>query len=415
MSTRYESLFKSLESNRLTRSDHAQLRAQNLGLILRKVWAEEETSRARLAKETGLSRSAVSALVDTWLDLGFFAEGGSGVSTGGRKPTILRFNYQVHLILGIDLGATHITMTLCDLNGITKASINEPCDVRNDPSRTIQTVNQMMSDLLQTRKLILSDLLGVGLAVPSPVHPETPGRLSPFFMPKWTDIDVLESFNLSSALTVKIDNDANAGALAEAWWGAGKGSDHLAFIKLGTGVGAGFIVDGKIFRGHGGLAGEMGHIVIDPQGEQCVCGLRGCLTTLVGTQILLKQVNQLSPQKNTTHFRELLNNLKLGDPNAREVVSTAGEHLGLAIAGLMNMMNPERVILGGELAQAGDTLLHPLREKVQSRSLWSALSDSRILSSSLGDKDIALGAATMVLQAVLTQPQDFLIKGSSGL
>ena len=398
-----KNFFNFLDQNALNRLDKVHLREQNLALLLRKIWSGHETTRANLARETGLSRSAVSTLVDLLLEMDLVEERGEGVSTGGRKPTVVKFNYQSKYVLGIDIGASHLGMLVTDLQGKHIIWLKRSCDVRAEPLNAIEVLKQMMKQTLEQAHIAFDDFLGVGIAVPSPVNPQKSNFLSPVFMPAWREIDLVEALSLPPNLPIMIDNDANMGALAETWWGAGQGCTHLAFIKLGTGVGAGFVIDGRIFRGHGGSAGELGHIVIDPDGPLCVCGLQGCLATFVGTKALLEQAQEQGYLGKAV-LSEFLIALQEGDLSARTTIAKVAHQLGLAVSGLMNMMNPERVILGGDLALAGDVLLHPLRECIQSRSLWSALSGSKILTSSLGDTAIAQGAITSILQLALTQP-----------
>ncbi len=407
MSDRYQCLFGILDQSALHRADKAQLRDQNLALLLRKIWAGPETTRASLARDTGLSRSSVSSLVDELIDMSLVQERGEGISTGGRKPTLVQFNYQAKYILGLDIGASHIGVLLMDLNGQVIHWKQEDCPVRDQPAQALQKLKDLEQAIYEDSHIDQSQLLGVGVAVPSPISPQNPRYLSPTFMPAWQDIDLIKALDFPQNLTLVIDNDANLGALAEVWWGAGQGCHHLAFIKLGTGIGSGFIIDGKVFRGYGGSAGELGHMVIDPEGAKCVCGLQGCLATFVGSQPILDLAHSFG--LNSSDLKELIATLKEGHPKAREVITKTAYKLGLAVASLMNMMNPERVILGGELALAADTLLHPLRECVQSRSLWSSVSNSSILTSTLGEQVIALGAATAVLQKALTQPKSIFM------
>ena len=398
-----KNFFNFLDQNALNRLDKLHLRDQNLALLLRKIWLGHETTRANLSRETGLSRSAVSTLVDLLLEMDLVEERGEGVSTGGRKPTVVKFNYQSKYVLGIDIGASHLGILVTDLQGQSIIWLKKNFNVRDEPLTAIELLKQMIVEALQKANITYDDFLGIGIAVPSPVSPQKTNFLSPIFMPAWRDIDLVKALDLPPKLPLIIDNDANMGALAETWWGAGQGCTHLAFIKLGTGVGAGFVIDGRIFRGHGGSAGELGHIVIDPDGPLCVCGLQGCLATFVGTKALLKQAQDQGYQGQPL-LSEFLVALQEGDLSTRATISKVAYQLGLAVSGLMNMMNPERVILGGDLSLAGDALLHPLRECIQSRSLWSALSGSRILTSSLGETAIAQGAITSILQLALTQP-----------
>jgi predicted NBD/HSP70 family sugar kinase len=213
---------------------------------------------------------------------------------------------------------------------------------------------------------------------------------------------------------VLVDNDANLGALAERWWGAGRDVDNFAYVKLATGIGAGFLVDGKIYRGASGIAGEIGHISIDPKGPRCGCGLRGCLVTAVGSQALLRRARELLKEQpdSTLAGREfgitILEDAALsGDALALQVVREAAENLGVAVAGLLNLLNPTLVIVGGGLSRLGDVLLEPLRRTVRSRTLATSVEVSRIVTSELGARAIAVGAATLLLQRALVDPRHF--------
>ncbi|MFN3202083.1 MAG: ROK family protein [Bradymonadia bacterium] len=405
--------FLQLERAEGGRLDNLSMRARNQGMLLRRIWCSGATSRADLARETGLSRSATSGLVESLLEANLVEETGAGVSRGGRRPTLLRFADEAYRIIGIDLGASHISAAITNLRGRVDAWVTQPCPVRHQPKIALEMVRGMVSDLMQEAQIAPEELLGVGLAVASPVNPKTPGRLPPLFMPEWRRINLLTDLQLPHNPPLLIDNDANVGALAEAWWGAGKDGSSLAFIKLGTGVGAGFVINGRIFRGHGGTAGEIGHMVIDPHGPECVCGLKGCLVTFLGTPALLASARKAAQQPDShlvaheVDLNHLLAAVREGDRAARAVITEAAQRLGLAVAGLLNLMNPEVVVLGGQLASAGDALLHPLRERVQRRSFWTAVSHSRIVASELGARDVALGAATLVLQESLLDPGRF--------
>ncbi len=213
---------------------------------------------------------------------------------------------------------------------------------------------------------------------------------------------------------VLVDNDANLGALAEHWWGAGRGIDDFAYIKTGTGVGAGYIIRGEIYRGSAGVAGEIGHLSIDPGGEPCLCGNRGCLATFVGSRELVKRAEALRPQypgSALNAFDVTIGSIEdaalANDPLAMVIVQEAARNLGTAVAGVLNLMNPAAIILGGSLSRLGEQLLVPLRESVLRRTLVNSVAASEIRTSELGPRAIAVGAATLVLDAALGDPRVF--------
>ena len=265
------------------------IRAQHSRLILNLLWNEREISRAELARRTSLSRSTVSAIVNDLLSTGLVDETRSGNSSGGRRPMMLEFQDQSSFIVGIELGATHVSCVLTDLRCNLRASWSAPAEVRDEPEVALAKMKMAVRSVLEAGGAQLSQVLGIGVAVPSPVDNERPGELLPLVVPKWKGYNIAAHLRDSFKRPVFLDNDANLGALAELWWGVGSSARDLAYIKVATGIGAGLIIDGRIFRGSGGIAGEIGHTSIDPNGPQCICGLKGCLTTLIGTPALLKR------------------------------------------------------------------------------------------------------------------------------
>lgn len=403
-------------TSRSNREDPVALtRGRPLGdAVLEMIWRRREITRAEIARTTGLARSTVSEIVNTLLQTGLVREWGDGPSQGGRRPILLRFEDSARTILGVDMGATHVAVMLTDLRGRILGWVERPFPVRRDPDGTCALVAELCRGLLDQRPGSREILLGLGVAVPAPVDQDHPEELSPVVLPEWRGHRGLGDVARMLGVPLWVDNDANLGALAELWWGAGVGLEDFTFVKVATGVGAGHILRGEIYRGAAGVAGEIGHVSIDPAGPECICGNRGCLTTFVGTSALLDRVRQLamgypdSPlARGEPDLDGLVEATLEGDFLARRVVREAASHLGTAIAGLLNLMNPGAVILGGSLMRVGDHLLEPLREAVASRTLTTSVLGSRIGTSELGDRNVALGAATLVLARALASPELF--------
>ncbi|NOT33108.1 MAG: ROK family transcriptional regulator [Candidatus Eisenbacteria bacterium] len=375
---------------------------------LRIIWQEHRISRAEIARRAGLSRSTVTEIVDELLTTGLVSEVGVGPSRGGRPPIVLEFNYQAGCILGVDMGATHVAVALTDLRGEVLGWQHRFHSVRTDPVGTRALIAELCTKCLDSEPGSRKRLLGVGVAVPCPVDPKHPDHFSTLVLPDWRGRGELKSLATRFRVPLFVDNDANLGALAERWWGAGRGVDDFAYVKVATGVGSGHFLQGDVYRGATGVAGEIGHLAIDPNGRPCVCGLRGCLATLVGAPALVERaaelrarfpnsiLSQTSPTIETIEDAALL-----GDPLAMQIVTEAAGHLGIAIAGLLNLMNPRLVIVGGGIARLGDRLLEPLREVIRSRTLVSSLAVAEVRTSELGPRSIAVGAATYVLVAAL--------------
>jgi glucokinase-like ROK family protein len=382
--------------------------------VLELIWRERRISRAEIARRAGLSRSTVSEVVEGLLDSGLVAEVGDGPSEGGRRPVVLQFQDDAYGILGIDVGAAHVAAALIDLRGQVLAWEYHAHPVRSDPKGTQALMVELSEACLKRWKLGIERLAGIGVAVPSPVDPRQPDRVSDVVMPDWEGQSVGGALRERFPVPVFVDNDANLGALAERWWGAGREVDDFVYVKVATGVGAGLIVRKEIYRGASGVAGEIGHLAIDPHGELCVCGLRGCLATRVGSRALVARATALrdeypdSPlaagQVTTTAIEDAALG---GDPLALRVVDEAAEYLGIAVAGMLNLLNPGKVIVGGGLSRLGELLLSRLRRSMASRTLVSSIAPTEVVTSELGPRTVAIGAATLVLQNALADLRHF--------
>ncbi len=383
-------------------------------LLLRLIWQQRRVSRADLARRADISRSTVSDLIKGLLATGLVAEVGAGQSRGGRRPIVLEFQDEAFGILGVDIGAAHVAVALTDLRGQVLAWKQAAHPVRDDPEGTKQLVAELSDGCLASWGGGTGRLVGVGIAVPSPVSPAQPRVLSEVALPAWRGRNWLDDLEVRYGVPVLVDNDANLGALAERWWGGGLGVDDFVYLKVATGIGAGHIVRGEIYRGATGIAGEVGHLVVDPQGPPCPCGLAGCLTTFVGSRALEERAAAMVgdyPESTLAGVSQTVDAIVdaalAGDPLARQVVHEAAEHLGFAVAGIVSTLNPAMVIVGGGLSRTGDLLLDPLRDVIGRRSLITSVAGTRIRASDLGEQATARGAATLVLQAALDDPRLF--------
>jgi predicted NBD/HSP70 family sugar kinase len=303
---------------------------------------------------------------------------------------------------------------LTDLRGQVLAWECREHPVRNDPTGTRALIAEFCERCLDQTEAGKRPLVGIGVAVPSPINPSHPYRLSPVVLPRWEGQLGLEDLAGRYQVPLLVDNDANLGALAEQWWGAGGDVENFAYIKVATGIGAGHVIGGEIYRGATGVAGEIGHIAIDPHGKPCLCGLSGCLATLVGGPALVDRAAQLLARYPSSALAggeltvsAIENQALAGDHLALMVVREAAELLGIAVAGLLNLMNPSLVVVGGDLAALGDIIIDPLREVVRKRTLVSSVAAADIRTSELGPRSVAVGAATQVLKAALHDSRIF--------
>jgi predicted NBD/HSP70 family sugar kinase/biotin operon repressor len=355
------------------------------------------TSRANVARHTGLSRSTVSTIV-----AGLQAEGmvvdrdadGRATAGGGRPPALIALDPGAGLAIGIDFGKRHLAVALADLSHELIAEEWREMPDDYDAETGMERAAELVELLLETAGADTGRVLGVGMGLPGPVHRS--GVVgSSAILPGWAGTHAAELMSERLGMEIWLRNDANLGALAESIWGAGRDAAGLVYLKLATGIGAGIVLDGRLFEGAGGTAGEIGHTSLDETGDICRCGSRGCLETYAsGTAIAGLLTRSL---KEPLSLEDVLARAVDGDPGCRRALADAGRHIGAAVADLCNLINPERIVVGGSMAIAGDVLLDPLKEAVGLRAIPSAAEDVRIVPGELGARAELLGAVALVL------------------
>ncbi len=377
------------------------IRDQNLKLILGYLLHKSgQTSRAELIRVSNLSGTTVSALVNILLNAGFAHETGMGKSIGGRRPITIELNQNYSYFMGVDIGGSHLSGAIIDLKGRPIASHSIQFDVIHNARATLQKVRQIIAQLLDTAKLNLADIAGIGVAIPTPLTGENQDQMLAFYMPDWEGLQVLDELKAISDLPLYLENDANAGAIAEKWWGIGKEYHSLAFIKLGIGVGSGLIINDEIYRGYAGSAGEIGHTTIESAGRLCRCGNRGCMESYVGIPGILMDVRKKASLADANHLSidTVIAKALAGDAVSKEVIENAGRYLGIAIANLINLMNPGIIVLNGVLMDAGDLIMQEVRASIKERTLPLRSENTPLVASKLGKDVVAIGAATLVIQ-----------------
>jgi predicted NBD/HSP70 family sugar kinase len=380
--------------------------------VLRLIWREHQISRAEISRQLDLSRSTVTEIVKELIPTGHIAEVGSGESSGGRKPIMLQFQDDAKVILGIDIGATHVSVAMTNLRGKLLFWKEKDYPVRENVEGTFKVIDELCNDCFSTLKHGSDMLLSIGVSVPSPVDPIRPEYLSETIIPAWHGKSGLERLREKYGVPVYLDNDANLGALAEHWWGAGKNVNDLIYIKISSGIGAGYIFGGKLYRGSKGIAGEMSHMPIDPNGRLCGCGLRGCLATVISAWALKERIGILSylypdsPLLNGSPTIIDIENAALDrDPLAIQIVNEATTYLTSAITSLVNLMNPDMILIGGSLSRLGELVINPIQEKINSSALVSSVAKTKLVTSVLGSKGIAIGAATLAIEQAFIDPK----------
>jgi predicted NBD/HSP70 family sugar kinase len=358
-------------------------------------------TRADLARSLDLSRATVSNVVAALHHEGLVVET-EGTDTGapprqGRPGALLTLNPSAGVIVGIDFGHTHLRVIVADLAHTVLAENTRRLVRDHDARHALRTAIAVAEETLAASGVDRSKVIGVGAGVPGPVNTLTGAVGSSSIAPSWVGLRPGEELANGLGLPVLVDNVGNLGALAEVTWGAGQGAQVAAYVKLGTGVGAGFVLNGRIFRGACGTAAELGHMTIDPAGQICRCGNRGCLETYVSLPALLGQLRTHYGADLTTH--DVVTLALAGDRACARVLADAGQRVGAALAIICNLINPDRVIIGGDLAAACDIVLPPLRNALDRDALPFAGSHVTVCKGQLGDRAVALGAIATVLHA----------------
>jgi predicted NBD/HSP70 family sugar kinase len=240
-------------------------------------------------------------------------------------------------------------------------------------------------------------VVGVGIGIPGPVDRERGTAGSATILPGWVGLRIADAMEQRlGGLPVEIENDANLGALAEMTWGAGRGCSNFAYIKAATGIGAGIVIEGRLLHGVSGTAGEIGHTTLDEAGALCYCGNRGCLETVASGPAIIRLVSNGDRAMPT--LAEVIHRAAAGDVRCRRAIADAGREMGVAVAGLCNLINPERVILGGLLSRAGDLLLGPLRASLERHAVQAAAEKVEVVAAEFVERSELLGAVALALQ-----------------
>jgi glucokinase-like ROK family protein len=384
--------------------------------VLDVVRHEAASSRPEIMRRTGLGRGVIVQRVEELIGRGLLAESGLGPSTGGRAPRAIRLNASAGHILVADLGATSIGVGIADLSGNLIEQHEEPADITRGPEAILGRVDELLAELTDRADDSLGGLWGIGIGVPGPVEFATGRPTSPPIMPGWDDYPVRERFTERHGVPVWVDNDVNLMALGEYRAGAARGHDAAIFVKVGTGIGAGILIDGKLHRGAQGSAGDVGHIQVtdDPQ-IICRCGNVGCLEALAGGAALARDGTQAARDGRSALLARLLAErgqieatevgwaAAHGDAASRELIAMAGRRIGRMVATLVNALNPSLVVIGGGVTGVGDALIASVRETVYARSLPLATRDLLIVRSGLGDEAGRIGAASIVADELFSR------------
>jgi N-acetylglucosamine repressor len=383
--------------------------------ILRLIYERNRISRSDLAAETGYSAFLVSKLCENLLQKGFISDTGSGESSGGRRPTLLSISPGLGRVIGIHIGTVNVRIALTDIAGTPIEYLHGPSRADAGPEVAIPHLIDLVEQVVRKAGLQNSDIQGIGTGISGVLDRRTGTTLFWPKVPQWVNVPVKRMLQDHFHVPVEVEDTPRTMAMAERRIGAGQRAREFIYVMIGAGTGAALFLNGQLYAGSGGFAGEFGHVTVNEEGPLCSCGNRGCLETLVSAGSLIRRAQQALKLGLSTQLWQLSG----GDPErisvetiaqaAREqdrfslrLFRDAGSHLGTGLVALINLLNPELIVIGGGMMTAAADLLQPhLELAVRDRALIRATNQIRIEASTLREPEWARGAALLIAEKVL--------------
>nr|WP_139186946.1 ROK family transcriptional regulator [Sediminibacillus halophilus] len=367
----------------------------NKSLVLETIKDHSPISRAETANRTGLNKGTVSSLVSELLEEQLISESGPGVSSGGRRPVMLLFNQLAGYSIGIDIGVNYLLGVLTDLQG-------NICDEKRE-SYTDLTYEEIKVKLFDIIDYLTNaappspyGIVGIGVGVPGTVSNTGEILLAPNL--EWKNIHLQAVLERKYQVPVVIENEANAGAYGEKRFGAGKDLEDIIYVSAGIGIGVGLILNGSLYKGNNGFSGELGHMTIEVDGKKCRCGNKGCWELYAAEQALLSNAAKLPDAPDQPTLENLSKLADDGDEQVIRLFEQVGDYLGVGLNNIINIFNPQQVIIGNRMASAKKWLRDPLISRMVNQTLWFQQKDLQIQFSELSTHSTALGVAAFSVE-----------------
>lgn len=371
------------------------MKSVNKSMILNKIRKDGPISRAQIARETNLTPPTVSSNVKELIEQKMVEESDVGQSLGGRKPTMLVINNNAFYIIGVDAGPESIECIVADLAGRKLKRSETKLQLPINNQQFMDAIKQGIADCLQRMPETQDKVIGIGVAMHGVVDVAAGVSL---YAPNLglSDIPIKEELEKAFGLEVKVENDARAMALGEYWFGNHGELESMLAVNIGRGVGAGLIIEGKLYHGSSDIAGEIGHMTIDLHGEICECGNQGCLQTFVtGPAITRKVAGKTSTDSLTAE--DVYEQAIQGNDDFAAILTEAGKAMGVGLTNLIHIVNPEKIVLGGGVSKAEKFILPAIRETIRASALTPSASQTTVEVSKLGNDATLIGAITLLL------------------
>jgi predicted NBD/HSP70 family sugar kinase len=357
------------------------------------------STRADLVATTRLSRPTVSSIVRDLVDEGWAEAGVATEGAPGRPAALVRLARRAGLAVGVDIGRRHIRVVVVDAGHreLRRQTLLLAEDADDRPMEVLEEAARFAINQLAAIGASSESLIGAGLAIPAPLTLD--GRIgSKTWLPKWASLMPGEIFGgFLHGVKVTVGNDASLGGLGEYVFGEGRTSQNLIYVKAATGIGAGFVINGRMYQGAAGIAGEIGHMTLDHHGDRCRCGNRGCLELYAGGSVILARAREAG--YHPENLAALVDAAKAGDHLSQNLVLDAGRYIGAALGAVVNVYGPDRVIIGGELSDAGEVFLNAIRESIRTTAMPVAYAAVDLQLAPLRSMSTAMGAAAVVLRS----------------
>ncbi|MFI7520214.1 ROK family transcriptional regulator [Micromonospora globbae] len=390
----------------LVRATNRSVRLRNRAALLTKLFLDGPLTRQDLVRSTGLSQPAVSNVVSDLIEEGLVAEAGAAESDGGRPSMMLRMAPRFAFVVGVDVGETRVRVELFDFAMTLLASVEYPLDpARTEPAEVAGHVLTGIDAVTGEAGVAPADVLGVGIGVSGVVTQGEHAVVDAQAL-GWDRVPLEQLIATGTDLPLHIDNGAKTLGQAEMWFGAGRGARHAVFALVGSGVGAAVVTGGVTYRGASSSAGEWGHTTLVYGGRPCRCGARGCLEAYVGAEAIIDRYREARggrpvPGEDEESQLTALLDAAATTETARRVLDETAAYLGAGVANLINLFNPERVVLGGWAAMALGDLLPAIRDAAGRQALRQPYEQASIELCRLGVDAVALGAATLPIARFL--------------
>ncbi|MDI4648314.1 ROK family transcriptional regulator [Cohnella hashimotonis] len=374
--------------------DQALIKRMNTAIVLESVLQGAPLSRADISALTGLNKATVSSLVQDLIDSGLVREIGTGQSSGGRKPVLLEFVAESGYAVGVDLGVNYVRGVLTDLRG--NVAVERTAQLsKTSPDEVFGILRPFIQALVDEAPESAFGVVGIGVGVPGLVDRGGAVLYAPNL--GWRDVPLQDALNRAFGIPVLIDNEANVGAIGERKFGSGRGIGSMIYVSVGMGIGTGLILQKELYKGAAGFSGELGHLSIEASGPPCRCGNRGCWELYASEQALLARASEAGIGEGT--LDSLLALAEDGDEQARALFAGIGESLGVGIANIVNVFNPEAVVIGNTMSRARPWLEEAMSRTTEARALNFHLRGIRLLFAELGDRSAVMGAAETAIAA----------------